>query len=149
MARIIHEPGGSGLVLLYFLMYGETMAGPLRIEYPGAVVHVTAEGNARMPIFEDDSDRAGFLQIAEVAIERFTWRCHAFRLTGNHYHLLPETIGGNLSAGMRHIDGVYTQRFNSIHHRVGHSFQGRFKSIPIDRDACLLELCSCIVLSIP
>ena len=59
-----------------------------------------------MPIFEDEGDQAGFLQNAEEAIEGFNWRCHAFRLTGNHYHLLPETIGGNLSAGMRHINGV-------------------------------------------
>ena len=100
-----------------------------------------------MPIFEDEGDRAGFLQITEEAIERFNWRRHAFRLTGNHYHLLPETIDGNLSAGMRHINGVYTQRFNRIQHRVGHLFQGRFKSIQIDRDAYLLELCRCIFLN--
>ena len=100
-----------------------------------------------MPIFEDDGDRTGFLQIAEEAIERFHWRCYAFCLMDNHYHLLLETIDGNLSAGMRHINGVYTQHFNRTHHRVGHLFQGRFKSILVDRDAYLLELCRYIVLN--
>ena len=123
------------------------MARPLRIEYPGAVVHVKARGNARMPIFEDDGDRTGFLRIAEEAIERFNWRCYAFCLMDNHYHLLRETIDGNLSAGMRHINGVYTRHFNRTHHRVGHLFQGRFKSVLVDRDVYLIELCRYIVLN--
>ena len=123
------------------------MVRPLRIEYPGAVYHVTARGNARMPVFEDDRDRAGFLDLIEEAVERFDWRCHAYCLMGNHYHLLVETVGGDLSSGMRHINGVYTQRFNRGHGRVGHLFQGRFKSIMVDRDAYLLELCRYVVLN--
>jgi putative transposase len=123
------------------------MARPLRIEHPAAVYHVTATGNARLPIFEDDGDRTGFLRIAEGAIERFNQRCYAFRIMDNHYHLLLETIEGNLPAGMRHIDGVYTRHFNRTHHRVGHLFQGRFNSILVDRDAYLLELCRYIVLN--
>ena len=59
---------------------------------------------------------------------------------GQSLHLLPETIDGNLSVGMRHINGMHTQHFNRTHHRVGHLFQGRFKSILVDRDAYLLEL---------
>ncbi len=100
-----------------------------------------------MPIFEDDRDRTGFLEIVEEAIERFNGVCHAFCLMDNHYHLLLETIDANLSKGMRHINGVYTQRFNRIHQRVGHLFQGRFKSILVDRDSYLLELCRYIVLN--
>ncbi|MEN6441417.1 MAG: transposase [Syntrophobacter sp.] len=95
-------------------MSDQDMARPLRIEYLGAVYHVTARGNARMPIFEDEGDRVSFLQIAEDAIERFNWRCHSFCLMDNHYHLLLETIDGNLSVGMRHINGACTQRFNRI-----------------------------------
>ena len=101
-----------------------------------------------MPIFKDDGDRMSFLHIAEEAIERFNWRCYTFCLMGNHYHLLVETIDGNLSAGMRHINGVYTQHFNRTHHRGGHLFQGRFNLILIDRDAYLLELCRYIVLNL-
>ena len=77
------------------------MARPLSIEYPGAVYHVTARGNARMPIFEDDGDRADFLNLVQETVERFNWRCYAYCLMGNHYHLLFETIAGNLSVGMR------------------------------------------------
>ncbi len=119
----------------------------MRIEYPGAVYHVTARGNARMPVFENNGDRASFLDLIEEAVERFNWRCYAYCLMDNHYHLLVETVAGNLSVGMRHSNGVYTQRFNRGHHRVGHLFQGRFKSIMVDRDAYLLELCRYIVLN--
>lgn len=123
------------------------MTRPLRIEYPGAVYHVTVRGNARMPVFENDGDRAGFLKLIEEAVNRFNWRCYAYCLMGNHYHLLVETVDGNLSLGMRHINGVYTQQFNRCHHRAGHLFQGRFKSIIVDRDAYLLELCRYVVLN--
>ena len=118
------------------------MARPLRIEYPG-----TARGNARMPIFEDDADRAGFLDLVEAATTRFNWRCYAYCLMDNHYHLLVETIDGNLAVAMRHINGVYTQQFNRTHHRVGHLFQGRFKSVLVDQNSYLLELCRYIVLN--
>ena len=99
------------------------MARPIRIEYPGAVYHVTTRGNARMAVFVDDADRMRFLEILEDVIKRFNWLCHSYCLMGNHYHLLLETIDGNLSAGMRHINGVYTQYFNRRHDRVGHVFQ--------------------------
>ena len=123
------------------------MARPLRIEYPGAVYHVTARGNDRAPTFEDDADQVAFLVLLEEVVERFKWLCHAYVLMGNHYHLLVETIEGNLSVGMRHVNGVYTQRFNRRHHRVGHLFQGRFKSILVERQAYLLELCRYVVLN--
>ena len=88
------------------------MARPLRLEFPGALYHLTSRGNARLPIYEDDQDREGFLATLGAAIERFNWLCHAYCLMGNHYHLLVETPDGNVSAGMRHLNGVYTQRFN-------------------------------------
>ncbi len=66
---------------------------------------------------------------------------------GNHYHLMVETPDGNVSAGMRHLNGVYTQRFNRRHGRVGHMFQGRFKAIVVERQSYLLALCRYVVLN--
>ncbi len=68
-------------------------------------------------------------------VERFNWLCHAYCLMTNHYHLMTEATDGNLSAGMCQLNGVYTQRFNRRHARVGHIFQGRFKAIIVDRDS--------------
>lgn len=123
------------------------MARPLRIEYPGAVYHITSRGNARMPIFEDDCDRTAFLNVFGEVIKRYNWICHAYCLMDNHYHFLLETVDPTLSIGMRYLNGVYTQRSNRRHHRVGHIFQGRFKSILVDRDSYLLELCRYVVLN--
>jgi len=121
------------------------MSRPLRIEYPNAVYHITSRGNARDDIYLSDNDREDFLEILSVVIERFNWICHAYCLMGNHYHLMIETPNANLSRGMRHLNGVYTQKFNHSHHRVGHVFQGRFKSVLIEKEAYLLELCRYIV----
>lgn len=123
------------------------MTRPLRIEFPGAIYHVTSRGNARAPIFLDDSDRHLFLETLGQVVERFNWLCHGYCLMDNHYHLMVETPEGNLAAGMRQLNGVYTQRFNRRHRRVGHLFQGRFKAILVDRDSYLLELCRYVVLN--
>lgn len=123
------------------------MARPLRIEYPGAIYHVTARGNARQPIFQDDKDRQRFLGILGDVVIRFNWICHAFCLMTNHYHLIIETVEANLSAGMRQVNGIYTQYINHRHHSTGHVFQGRFKAILVDKEAYLLELCRYIVLN--
>ncbi len=123
------------------------MARPLRIEFPGAVYHVTSRGNARADIVEDDSDRELFLKILGQVVKRFNWLCHAYCLMGNHYHLLIETPEGNLSAGMRQLNGVYTQAFNRAHHRDGHVFKGRFKAILVEKESHLLELCRYVVLN--
>ena len=96
------------------------MARPLRIEYPGAVYHLTSRGNARLPIYEDAKDRLNYLEILENVVDRYNWVCHAYCLMNNHYHLLIETPDGNLSVGMRQLNGVYTQRFNIRHSRIGH-----------------------------
>ena len=123
------------------------MARPLRIEYPGALYHITSRGNAKMPIFDDDNDRVRFMCILEDAVKRFNWIIHAYCLMDNHYHLLVETVDGILSKGMRHLNGVYTQCFNRRHNVVGHIFQGRFKSILVNRESHLLELCRYVVLN--
>jgi len=85
------------------------MVRPLRIEFPGAFYHVTARGDRRDTIYENDEDRAAFLEILQDVIERFEWRCHAYCLMTNHYHLFIDTVHGNLSKGMRQLNGVYTQ----------------------------------------
>ena len=121
------------------------MARSLRIEYPGAVYHVTSRGNAQLAIYLTDADRELFIEVLDFVVERFGWVCHAYCLMDNHYHLMIETPKGNLSRGMRQLNGVYTQRFNREHKRVGHVFQGRYKAILVEKDAHLLELCRYIV----
>jgi len=109
--------------------------------------HVTARGNRQEAIFVNDDDREAFLKLLGKVITRYNWTCHAYCLMDNHYHLLIETPDANLSAGMRQLNGVYTQMFNRAHGKVGHVFQGRFKSILAEKEAHLLELCRYIVLN--
>ena len=110
------------------------MSRPLRLEYSGAVYHVTARGNNRNPIFDSDNDRNLFLEILHKVTERFHWLCHVYCLMNNHYHLVVETPEGNISAGMRQLNGVYTQTSNRIHGRVGHVFQGRYNAILVQKE---------------
>ena len=123
------------------------MARPLRIEYDGALYHVTSRGNDRKPIFKDDGDRELLLRTLARVNERFHWICHAYCLMNNHYHLIIETPDGNLSKGMRQLNGIYTQAFNKRHGRVGHVFQGRFKAILVQKDSHFLEVCRYVVLN--
>jgi REP element-mobilizing transposase RayT len=82
-----------------------------------------------------------FLKILGQVVIRFNWLCHAYCLMGNHYHLLIETPEGNLSAGMRQLNGVYTQAFNRAHRRDGHILRGRFAAVLVEKESHLLELC--------
>ena len=125
------------------------MARPLRLEFAGALYHVTARGNERRAIFLDDldTDRAMFLDTLAQAVERFDWVCHGYCLMTNHYHLLIETPDANLSKGMRQLNGVYTQYLNRSHGRVGHLFQGRYQGILVEKEAYLLELARYVVLN--
>ena len=123
------------------------MARPLRLEFPGAVYHLTARGNARQDVFLDDADRARFLALLGREIDQQRWRCYAYCLMDNHYHLVIETPEANLSTGMRRLNGVYTQAINRGHDRVGHLFQGRYQSILVEREPYLMELCRYVVLN--
>lgn len=123
------------------------MARPLRLELAGALYHVTSRGDGRDDIYRSDDDRAAWLETLGEVCKRFNWVCHAYCLMSNHYHLLVETPDANLSKGMRQLNGVYTQRFNRGHARVGHVFQGRFKGILVDKDSYLLELARYVVLN--
>ena len=88
------------------------MSRPLRLEFPGAVYHVTSRGDRREPIYRDAVDREAQLDVLEQAMDRFDARVLAYCLMGNHYHLVLHTRRANLSPLMRHLNGVYTRRFN-------------------------------------
>jgi len=97
------------------------MSRPLRLEYCGAVYHLTSRGNARQKIFWGDSDRELFLSILARVVSRYDWLCHAYCLMANHYHLLVEKPKANLSLGMRQLNGLYTRAFNRRHERASGS----------------------------
>ena len=123
------------------------MARPLRIEFEGAVYHVTSRGNARQDIFLDDEDRERFLKDLDRMVDRFGWICHAYCLMTNHYHLMIETPRANLSQGMHLLNSIQSQGFNRRHERVGHVLQGRYKAILVEKESHLLELARYIVLN--
>ncbi|MEO8191422.1 MAG: transposase [Acidobacteriota bacterium] len=116
------------------------MSRPLRVEYTGALYHVTARGNERRPIFRDDVDRASYLDHLARYRERFAFRVHAYCLMTNHVHLAVETSDTPLSRIMLALHGSYSQAFNRRHGRVGHLFQGRYKAFLVQKDRYLLAL---------
>jgi putative transposase len=123
------------------------MARPLRLQFPGAVYHLTSRGNRQAHIYHSNEDRKIFLDILGKTVKRYNWICYGYCLMDNHYHLLIETVDANLSLGMRQLNGMYTQYNNRRHGKVGHVFQGRYKSILVEKDSHLLELCRYIVLN--
>jgi len=116
------------------------MARPLRMQYEGAFYHVMNRGNARQPIFRSREHYKIFINLLVESIALWEIRIHSFSLLPNHYHLFMETPRANLSRAMRHINGVYTQRFNRHSQRDGHLFRGRYKAILVEEDAYLVEL---------
>ncbi|MFC4656771.1 transposase [Rheinheimera marina] len=123
------------------------MSRPLRLEYAGALYHVTSRGNEHKAIYLQESDYKKFLKVLEQVCQRYNWLIHAYCLMTNHYHILVETPEANLSIGMRQLNGVYTQAFNRRHQRVGHLLQGRFNAVLVQKDSHLLEVCRYIVLN--
>ena len=123
------------------------MTRPLRLEFAGALYHITSRGDRREDIYLDDLDRKRWLEILGEVCERFNWTVHAYCQMTNHYHLLVETVDGNLSRGMRHLNGQYTQSVNRRHDLVGHLFQGRYKAILVQKEEYLLELSRYVVLN--
>ena len=123
------------------------MARPLRLEFAGALYHVTSRGDRREDIYLTDNDRNAYLEILGEVCERYNWIIHAYCLMDNHYHILIETPDSNLSKGMRQLNGVYTQYFNRTHNRVGHVYQGRYVAIIIQKETYLLEVARYVVLN--
>jgi REP element-mobilizing transposase RayT len=123
------------------------MARPLRLQFAGALYHVTARGDRKASIYLDDTDRLVWLQHIGDVCAQFNFVVHGFCQMGNHYHILLETMDGNLSRGMQQLNGVYSQYFNRRHSLVGHVFQGRYKAILVQKETYLLELTRYIVLN--
>lgn len=116
------------------------MARPLRIEFEGALYHLTGRGNARQRVFADQADCAKFVQLLVDSLERYDVALHGYVLMGNHYHLLAETRRANLSRWMHWLTTAYTVYFNRRHRRVGHLFQSRYKSIVVEAEGYCLSL---------
>lgn len=123
------------------------MARPLRIEFPGAVYHVTSRGNERRSIFRSDTDRKAFLRFLATATRRFGWSVTAWVLMSNHIHLVIQTPEPNLSRGMQWLNGSYAAWFNHRHDRSGHLFQGRFKAFLIEKESYFAEVLRYVVLN--
>ena len=122
------------------------MARPLHLEFPGALYHIiTACGNAQQPIFLEDGDRHQFIRLFGREVQQQHWYCYVYCLMGNHDHLVIETSEPNLRRGLRRLHGMYTQWFNRYHQRVGHLRQGRFKSLFVEKECYLQELCRYVV----
>ena len=123
------------------------MSRPVRIEFPGACYHVTSKGTKEGTVFMDKDDRGVFLNVIDNVVERFGWLLHSYVLMDDHYHLVVEVPGANLSKGMRQLNGVYTQHFNRRHDVEGPIFKGRFKSVLFEKKGYLLPLCRHVVLN--
>jgi putative transposase len=108
-----------------------------RLQFAGALYHVMARGNRKSTIFHDAEDRRQFLQVITAAVAFYALRINALCLMGNHYHIVLETPGRNLSDAMHFINGVFAQRSNRRHGQTGHVFEGRFRSLVIERESYL------------
>ena len=116
------------------------MARLLRVDRSSLRYHLTARGNEQRLTFRDDRDREHFLELLAQWVDRFRLRLHAYVLMPNHYHLLAETTEANLSQAMQWLNVSYTIWFNRRHQRVGHLFQGRFKSVIVESETWALGL---------
>ena len=118
------------------------MARKLRIEYEGAIYHVTCRmlGNARSELFIDAADRMRFIESLSERVEQYNIRLYMYVLMKNHFHLVFETPEGNCSKFMHALSTSYTVYYNLRHNRHGHLFDGRFKSKLVDGDEYLLSL---------
>ena len=121
------------------------MSRPVRIEFPGAVYHVSSKGRGSQIVFDDVIDKGAFLNILDSVVTRFNWLVHSYVLMSDHYHLVVEISEPNLSKGMRQLNGVYTQHVNRRHLQGGAIFQGRFKSILLEKEKYLLPVCRHVV----
>jgi putative transposase len=116
------------------------MARLLRVEYEGAIHHVTIRGNERRALFGDDADRERFLKRLGELVDEYGVRLYLFVLMTNHVHLVLETPKGNLSRFMHNVQTGYTIYYNLRHDRAGHLMQGRFGDKLVDGDEYLLKL---------
>jgi REP element-mobilizing transposase RayT len=118
-----------------------------RVQIAGGLYHLTSRGNRRQSIFGDDQDRRWFLGLLGIVVDRLGWRCHSYCLMPNHYHLVAETPEPDLSRGMRELNSRYASCFKWRYGLDGHLFQGRFRSILVEREEHLLEAARYVVLN--
>lgn len=123
------------------------MARRRRVQYPGGVYHVMARGNRRGLIFEDDADCTTFFRLLGQAAERYQFRIYSACLMNNHYHCVAETPHGELSDAMRFLNGVFAQASNRRHGRTGHLFEGRFRSLVVQRESYLKRVARYVALN--
>jgi REP element-mobilizing transposase RayT len=123
------------------------MPRPLRLQIAGGTFHICSRGVRRLPLFHDDQDRIVFLQLLALVCARYGWRCLAYCLMTNHYHVVIETTEANLSAGMQMLNSRYAQLFNLRHGHAGHALERRFYSELIESDEHLLVLARYIMLN--
>ena len=123
------------------------MGHPVRIEEPGRTYHVTARGNGGQVVYVHDADRVDFLRLLERTSERYAWRCLAYCLMTNHYHLAVEIPRGGLSRGMQALNGGYARLANRRHGRRDHLFKNRFFAAPVVSEGHLLDVLRYIVLN--
>ena len=123
------------------------MSRPLRIEFPGALYHVTSRGNERRPIVRSDRDRQAFVAFLGQAAQRFGWSLTAWVLMTNHFHLVIQTREANLSRGMHWFNSAYAGWFNHARKRSGHLYGGRFQAFLIEKEAYLAEVMRYVVLN--
>ncbi|WP_434148396.1 transposase [Methylocaldum gracile subsp. desertum] len=140
-------PPGSGLPRPHPVISPLGKTSPHRVIRRPPSHHITSRGDRREDIYFSDIDREAWLALLGQVCARFNGVCHAYCLMSNHYHLVIETPAGNLARGMRQLNGVYTQRVNRTHGRVGHVFQGRYKAILVEKDSYLLALARYVVLN--
>lgn len=123
------------------------MPRKLRLEFPGAIYHVINRGNYRNWIFKGDKTKQAFETCLFEACRRSSWRLHAFVIMSNHFHLALETPEGNLVAGMQWLQATFANRFNRLRGERGHLFQGRYKSLLVEKGGSLWQLCHYIHLN--
>jgi putative transposase len=115
------------------------------VDVAGAFVHVTTRGVRRARIYSDEFDCVGWLRILERAVERFEWRCHAYCLMPNHFHLLIELTQPTLAVGMKHLNQSYAQRVNLRYEHTGHVFEAPYHATLIETDEHLVTACRYVV----
>ncbi|MGV7208623.1 transposase [Oxalobacteraceae bacterium A2-2] len=123
------------------------MTRPLRLQFPGALYHVTARGDRRLAIYGDELDRVRWLDILGHVCHRHHFIVYSYCQMSNHFHLLVETPEANLARGMQHLNGAYTRHFNRRHGLAGHLFQGRYHAVLVQKQRYLLALCRYIALN--
>jgi putative transposase len=103
--------------------------------------HVTTRGVARSDIFVDVEDREGFVRLLHKIAQRCDWRCPAYTLMTNHYHVIVNCEIKSLSTGIAWLNGTYAHQFNEKYGRVGHLYQGRFEARVVRDDEHLGNAC--------